>query len=143
MGTGMSEFAEGLVRSLADKAERKALSVEGQFASEQDEICILRAALAARLAESLPPEEAQEARAFAGLIELAGYLMGVDDHVPSNRSDFDRRIRARAQRFGEIMENFDTAFDAACEHSSIIRSGEAAYEATFKRRGPSAVRAAG
>ncbi len=142
MASGIAEFAEGLVRSLAEKALRRSLSVTSQFASEQDEIFILRASLAARLSQRLPPQEAREARAFAGLIELAGYLMAVDDGAPADRAAFEEGIRARATRFGQIMEDFDTAFDAACESASVVAAGDEAYEEAFRNGRPKTAKAA-
>lgn len=114
MGVGVSRFAEGLSKSMGERAERLALSLPAQLAEEKDELFILAHFMERELENmaELDPRRRQ-LEAFTGIAYLARYLMGLNEALPPDRKGFDTRIGRNAKALDKLMFDFERAFESS------------------------------
>jgi hypothetical protein len=109
MGDAVRTLAEGLTRSMRERAKMDGLDLASQLTNEARELRALRDLMAVAIDPS-GNEEANSAQSLLGVVLVIRYLMQPSAEPYVDREHFEQLVRKRAEQLDQKMRVFEQTF---------------------------------
>jgi len=133
MGSGLREFAEGLVLSIALKTNKQKTTLTSQLVSERDEIELMKRYLLDRFTRSeMEADTNVSISGFLGIVLIAEALLPFTQDINSEE-EFRTSILRNTQELVDILQEFEALFEEDGKHVAIIDRIKHAYRGIFEK----------